>query len=239
MLQVIAGSAYGYDFMHRVLLLVATWLVAAQQTHIPQTYVLDFVSDQRPAPTAADVAREAHAGVSRQLPSAWEAGAETVPFEVTLLELDRGAYAIGDPVFFQVTLKHVGTKPFAFPWVRDTSTFDGDRPVTQRAVLLLSLKDDVLGSQLIGDENITYGGESIPESFRLLGPGDTVKIRGRARWYLQQGMPAPPPRGWVRDLAIRAQLQMHGVKGMIPILHSANHLRVQLRQRWEDRVFGG
>jgi hypothetical protein len=96
---------------------------------------------------------------------------------------------------------------------------------------LLTIKDDVLGSQLLGNENVTYGSESQPDSLLVLRPADVVKIRARGQWYLQAGMPAPPPDGWVRTVAVRAQLQVDGVDGVIPIVESSKGIGIQLQQQ--------
>jgi hypothetical protein len=103
--------------------------------------------------------------------------------------------------------------------------------VTQRAVILLSFQDDVLGRQLIGDENTTYGSASVPGSLLVLKPGDTIRVRAQAKWYLSEGMAKTPPNGWLRELALHAYVQLHGVSDVVPEVTSGNAVQVQLQQR--------
>jgi hypothetical protein len=196
-----------------------------------QAHELDFVDGPPRFPASLDATRAQEARITGSFPTAWDADAKQVPFELTLVELDRTAYSIGDPVVFKIVMKHVGTEPFAFPWSMDAMQFSRDAPVTRRATFMLRLKDEMLGSQVVGDGNTTFGAESVPGSLMMLAPGDSVTIRAHGLWYLEQGFPVSPPDGWVRTFAVRVHLQVAGVQGVIPIVESSNEIQSRLQQR--------
>jgi hypothetical protein len=211
-------------------LIAIAFAFSGTQPQRPQAHLLDF-TQAPPALSSEDSVRSREASLTRSLPTSWRSDAPPVPLQVTLVELDRTGYAIGDSVLYDVTLKHVGTKPFLFPWSRRTSEFSRVAPVTRRAAVLLTIKDEMLGSQLIGSDNVSFGAESVDGSLLVLQPGDTVTVRAQGRWYLQAGMPAPPPDGWVRNVAVKAQLQIEGLNDYIPIVQSSNEIEIQLQQR--------
>lgn len=203
-------------------------LGVGQARALPQTYVLDFVADKPSHPESRDE-RERQTGTTQL--TVWGENDGTFPFQMTLVDLDRSGYAIGDGFIFELVLKHVGTKPFPFPWSRDPKIVNPNVPGARQAAFLLNFKDSVIGPQLLATENITYGADSVPGSLVVLQPGDTVRVRGEGQWYLTRATSKPPPDGWIRDLTLSAQLQISGLKGFQPLLDSTNQLQIQLRQR--------
>ncbi len=197
----------------------------------PRSYEIDFVAEKPDVEVLAaqmSKRRDPEVGVTNL--SVWEEGDGPVPFQLMLAALDRPGYAIGERFIFDVVLKHVGSKPFAFPWSRDHRGIRRSVPNARKASIMLSFKDSVLGTQLLGAENTTYGAPSIPNSLVMLEPGDTLRIRATGEWYLGAGTPAPPPDEWVRDLTISAQLQIHGLTRFQPLVNSTNTVGIQLRQ---------
>jgi hypothetical protein len=156
---------------------------------------------------------------------------ESLPFQLTLVDLDRTSYLIGDSLTFEVLVKHVGQKPFSLPWGREKSAFSSAKGPGQRAAFLLTFTDSQLGRQYIGHENSTYGFQSVPGSFLVVRPGDTVRVRAKGRWYLMAGFPKPPPDGWSKDISVRAELQLHGLSGVLPLVDSTNTLEIRLQER--------
>ena len=79
---------------HRLTLLFTLGLAVWQtQPCVAQTYLLDFVAGM-PAPAIdinVDPVRAKEASLIGHLPTTWDADAKHVPFELTLVELDRGA----------------------------------------------------------------------------------------------------------------------------------------------------
>lgn len=194
----------------------------------PQSYVLDFVAE-RSLPEAVASPSSKTAPPVRVASGNWTGQAGRIPFEVTLLSLDRSGYALGDRVVFEVLLKHVGATPFALPWASDPEAVRGASRV-QSAVFLLGFTDKTLGSQLIGSEKVLYGASSVPGSVLVLKPGDTVRVRAEGRWWLSRAFPEPPAGGWLRNVSVSAQLQVEGVNDFIPLVDSTNALRIQLLQ---------
>jgi hypothetical protein len=195
----------------------------------PKTYVLDFLAGKPRPETQVDAERTAT--WARPLETQWDSGDLPVPFEVTLLSLDRSGYTIGDEATFEVLLKHKGTEPFPFPISQDRARFNREVLGAIRASVLLTVKDSMIGTQLVGADNIALGATSEPDSIVLLLPGDTVRIRAQAQWYFNKPFLERPADGWVRTVAVRAHLQVHGVRGFVPIVESANTIDVLIRQR--------
>jgi hypothetical protein len=202
-------------------------LVQLVQGQGRQTYTVDFVGERALKEQARPKGKEKE---PRLAPGPPIGDAAPLPFEITLVSLDRNGYAIGDNAVFEVTLKHVGTAPFAFPWSREMSAV-ADAPRAQLAHVLLTFTDPVLGRQLVGFDNTLYGAQTVPGTVQMLQPGDVVTVRGGAQWYLSSGYPQRPPAGWVRDLSVKVELQVQGTDKYRPLLHSANDVKIQLRQQ--------
>ena len=177
----------------------------------PKTYVLDFVTVPQETDTPADRARLRDAGFSRLPGMHYTLDSERLPLELTLLQLDRPGYTVGDRVIYEVALKHVGTKPLPFPVAQTTAPFSRTHPVTRQVFFLLHFKDEILGDQLIGVESTAYSGDSLPETFVMLHPGDTMRVRGKGDWFLMESQKPPLPISWLRNVSVRAQLQYYGV----------------------------
>ena len=211
MILMIAGSAFG-------------------QSAGTRTYTLDFLTVTPDTDTPTDRVRQREGGVGRvgrEFDPSWE----RIPLEMTLVQLDRSSYTIGDPVVYEVTLKNVGTKPLPFPVTQTTVPFDRAHPVTRQAVILLHINDEFLGNQLIGVECTAYSSDSRPESFVMLNPGDVVRVRGSSNWFLPSTQkPIPPGMSWVREVTVKAQLQYNGVGAFNPI-EDSNGIKIQLKSR--------
>ena len=191
----------------------------------PQTYTLDFVVGTTAAAQLGSKAQKIRP--PRVAPGS---GGEPLPFELTLVSLDRNGYATGDDAVFEVLLKYVGTTALTFPWSREVAAVS-DAPRAQIVHLLLAFKDPMLGSQLVGFDNTLYGADTLPGTMLVLRPGDSISVRAAARWWLSRGYAQRPEPAWVRSLSVRAQLQLQGTKRFTPLIESANALTIELRQR--------
>jgi hypothetical protein len=207
-----------------LLFVVSPLLGEPQRKPEPQTYTWDFVGV-----SSASAAQSRSDSEGQPLRLALP-GDERLPFELTLVSLDRNGYAIGDDAVFEVMLKHVGSTPIAVPWSRDMAAVS-DAPRAQIVHVLLTFTDPVLGRQLIGFDNTLYGAETVPGTLLILHPGDSINIRAAARWFLSMGYAQAPERGWVRKLSVKAQFQLQGTKRFSSVADSANALRIELRER--------
>ena len=152
----------------------------------PQTYTLDFVGGST---AAAQRGSKAEIRPPRVAPGSGLN--EPMPFELTLLSLDRNGYTIGDDVVFEVLLKHVGLTPVAFPWSRDMAAVS-DAPRAQISHVLLTFTDPILGRQLVGFDNTLYGADTclepcscfVREIRSALGP----RLGGGSQWGTRNGL---------------------------------------------------
>jgi hypothetical protein len=137
----------------------------AQVAQPPQSYVLDFVAGRSPAV-------ESSVGKPPVLvaPANFTAEAGRIPFEVTLVSLDRAGYAVGDSVVFELLLKHVGLKPFALPWSRDPESVRGASRVLS-ASFLLTFADKAL--RVAADRQREHSVR------RGVGPGQSSRAQSR------------------------------------------------------------
>lgn len=212
----------------RVRIAVLIVFGAAAIVHASQTYTLDFVAG-RPAAER----QESEAKQTRRPKVDLQAGSSnqvSMPFEVTLLSLDRNRYTIGDDILFEVLLQYTGSRPVAFPWSRDASSVV-EAPHAQIAHILVTFTDQMLGRQLLGFENVLYGADTVPGSQLLLHHGDSIRVRAASRWWLSMGFAQRPTTGWVRNLSIKAELQWRGTPTFEPLVDSSNTLAVELRER--------
>ena len=99
--------------------------------------------------------------------------------------------------------------------------------MTRRVSILLHVQDAVIGDQLIGHESTAYSSDSLPETFVMLKPGDTVRVRGVGNWFLMENQRTPLPASWLRDVTVRALLQYHG--GDLNPIDESNGIRIQLQ----------
>jgi hypothetical protein len=207
------------------LLIALTATAGATFVQSSQTYTIDFVAER------AAVRNEPTVGKTREASgSGFGEGARAIPFEVTLISLDRNGYDIGDPVFYELRVKYVGSAPFPFPWTRDSGDLL-DAARVERASFLLHFDDPMLGSHLLGNENTLFGSASVPGSTIRLTPGDIIDMRGEGRWALTHATRRPPGANWLKHLAVTGQLQIAGVNDVIPIVDSRNSVKVRLQQK--------
>jgi hypothetical protein len=195
------------------------------QTAAPRTYVLDFATARPDSDTPADRVRHREAGfggLGRHFDPSWE----QLPLELTLLQLDRPGYTVDDPMVYEVAMKHVGTKPLPFPVSPTLAPFDRNHPLTRQVLILLHIDDEFLGDQLLGVESTAYSGDSLPQTFVMLNPGDTVRVRGVSNW----GLHTTPPASWLRNVTVKAQLQYYSVGPLNPI-DDSNGIKIQLQSR--------
>ena len=115
-----------------------------------------------------------------------------------------------------------------FPVAQATTPFSGTHPLTHQVMILLHINDEVLGDHLIGQASTTYSSDSLPHTFVMLNPGDTVRVRAVGDWFLRHSQ-KPRPTNWVRNVNVTAQLQYYGVD-LNPIDES-NGIRIQLQSR--------
>lgn len=149
------------------LTILMTGALAFGQTpsSLPKTYVLDFVTAPPESDTPADRARQREAGFGG-LGIHFTTDSERLPLELTLLQLDRPGYTVGDRVIYEVALKHVGTKPLPFPVAQTTTPLSRTHPLTRQVIIALHIKDEVLGDQFFGAEGTAaYSSDSLPETF--------------------------------------------------------------------------
>jgi hypothetical protein len=217
-------------FCHALMILITGRLAFGQTpSSLQKTYVLDFVTAPSETDTPEDRIRQREAGVGR-LGRHFQPDWERLPLELTLLELDRPGYTVGDRVVYEVAIKHVGTKPFPFPVTHTTGPFSRTNPVTRQVAILLHFHDEALGDQLIGVESTAYGGDSLPQTFVMLNPGDIVRVRAVGNWFLQGATNSGPPTSWVRNVTVKAQLQYYGAGPLNPI-DDSNGIKIQLQSR--------
>ena len=117
----------------------------------PRSYEIDFVAEKPDAEVLAaqmSKRRDPEVGVTNL--SVWEEGDGPVPFQLMLAALDRPGYAIGERFIFDVVLKHVGSKPFAFPWSRDHRGIRRSDPNARTASIMLSFKDSGTRNTVVG-----------------------------------------------------------------------------------------
>jgi hypothetical protein len=98
------------------------------QSAAPRTYILDFVTARPDGDTRADRVRHRDAGFG-ELGRHFDPNSERLPLEMTLVQLDRAGYTIGDPVVYEVAIKHVGTKPLPFPMSRSVGSVRSQSPI--------------------------------------------------------------------------------------------------------------
>jgi len=65
----------------------------------------------------------------------------------------------GDPVVYEVAIKHVGTKSLPFPVTRSLAPFDRNHRLTRQVLILLHIADEFLGDQLLGEESTAYNSD--------------------------------------------------------------------------------
>jgi len=190
--------------------------------------VLDFIAER----SVSDGTRSSGGGTKARQPvrvspaNTSSEKADRIPFDVTLVTLDRAAYNVGDAVVYELLLRHIGSTPFRLPWSRDPEAVRG-APRIQSASFLLRFTDKALGSQLVGSENILYGAPSVPDTILTIRPGETVRVRAASQWWFTKSLPEPPAAGWVRPVSVRAQVQINGINDLIPLIDSRNDVQIQ------------
>ena len=95
-------------------------------------------------------------------------------------------------------------------------------------MILLHINDAILGDQLFGQRNAAYSSDSLPETFVILRPGDTVRVRGVDNWYFRLSQ-TPRPTSWLRNVTVRALLQYYG--GDLNPIDESNGIKIQLQSR--------
>jgi hypothetical protein len=208
--------------------MTATLALGQTASAVPQTYVLDFVTAPAETDTPADRARQREAGVGG-LGIHFATDSERLPLELTLVQLDRSGYTVADRVFYEVALKHVGTRPLPFPIAQTTRPFSRTHPIARQVMILLHINDEVLGDQLIGQGTTAYSGDSLTETFVMLKPGDTVRIRGVGNWFLMENQLPPLLTNWTRNVTVKALLQYYG--GDLNPIEESNGMSIQLQSR--------
>lgn len=215
---------------HGLTILMAGALAFGQTpSSVARTHVLDFVTAPPETDTPPDRARQREAGFARLPGPHFSTDSERLPLELRLLELDRSGYTVGDRVVYEVALTHVGTKPLPFPVARTTTPFNRTHPVTRRVSIVLHINDELVGEQFIGVETTAYSGDSLPETFVIVKPGDTVRVRGVGNWFLLENQKTPLPASWLRNVTVRALLQYYG--GDLNPIDESNGIRMQLQSR--------
>jgi hypothetical protein len=142
--------------------------------------------------------------------------------------LDRGSYQIGDSFVFEVILLNTGKRPVDFPVLADAGRIDRDMPGASAASITLRFEDDELGSQQVG-YHVLYGADPVHGSLVKVNPGERVRIRTPATWFLGNSTKQQMPKRWQRDLELRARLQFTQGKQYLEVV-STTTTAVRLEQ---------
>lgn len=110
-----------------------------------------------------------------------------VALKLTLLDVDRTDYTVGDPIEYRVLLENQGQEPVPLPWSPDPGPFLALPTRAQGGVVLGSLFLEVrkLGSEVRLawlDPQLLYGAPSVPGSIETLAPGEQALIRVPGVW---------------------------------------------------------
>lgn len=105
------------------------------------------------------------------------------PLEVALVDLDKPSYRVGDALVYRLEVRNRGSEPYAFPMEPDRSrvVHVSDQQLS-RCTFRLDIRDarDTAGFAL--PEKVLYGSSSSPDSRRILGPGENVRIEVPGTW---------------------------------------------------------
>ncbi|MBS1808012.1 MAG: hypothetical protein JST84_07455 [Acidobacteria bacterium] len=104
-----------------------------------------------------------------------------IPFKITMLDIDKDSYNIGDKLVYSILLENTSKTVITIPWSpAPLSTQPHKNDVT--AIISLVIRDDQFGNQFIGAEKI-YGYHNASTSLKRLRPGQQVRIRLPGNWW--------------------------------------------------------
>jgi hypothetical protein len=210
-----------------ILLLTVSLIGAAAQS---ANYVIDLVprSEQTSAARSAVPGELLSNRPKENTYTTHESKRPIQAFELTLLDLDRTSYAMGEPVTFDLLLKHRGPVPIAFPASDEGERFGATMKNARIASISLTLNDPVLSEQFIG-LTLLYGADDVPGSLILLKPGETIQIRARSVWSHSKEPPKRLEPDWVRETEVGAQVIFDFIPDIEQIVRSTNRVAVYLR----------
>lgn len=172
------------------LLSVSAW--AAQDR-----YFLDLTLPQRLPPPA-----KSSFGCGPRLSAGSEGGGfvlPTLPLAVEIVSFDKNGYAPGEEMVCEVRLTNVGNKPLRIPWSPNPAYRNTDcSPVVQgmpeasfTGSLALVFTDSSGARHLVLLKSL-YGRLAIPETFRVLAPGESAGVKLRERLVFFNARPSEP-----------------------------------------------
>jgi hypothetical protein len=160
-----------------IIVLLTAWAVSLSQ-HSAE-YVLDLLTyrhgDQRPSAAPSDVVP----GEVRGEREGDSTRAEHLV--VSLLDLDRSAYAPGETVVGEITITNAGSTAVAIPWCPDRTAIPAKDLV--QGILAFEVRD-ATGKHLLGrlQPQGLYGSAAVAGTLQTLAPGDRARIRLPSRW---------------------------------------------------------
>ncbi len=156
------------------------------------------------------------------------------PLSLRLVGLDRLSYRIGDTFVYEVLITNGGDKPVAVPTSLQQSRFRRQMRDVISALLGLSCDDEMTGLQVFGTQAL-YGSPEVPGSVIVLRPKETLQLRAPGRWYMTSSFRKAPPKEWILNLWLRADLHLATLPERIPSLSSGNTVSIELGGPTERR----
>ena len=114
---------------------------------------------------------------------------------------------IGDTFVYEILITNGGDKPVAFPASLQQSRFRRQMRDVISALLGLSCDDEMTGLQVFGTQAL-YGSPEVPGSVIVLRPKETLQLRAPGRWYMTSSFRKAPPKEWILNLWLRADLHL-------------------------------
>lgn len=129
-----------------------------------------------------------------------------VPFEITSVTFDSGAYLLGDELTYEFTLRYTGVTDITFPVSSQVHLFRNSMIGLRKANITLQYEDALLKNQ-ITDVEALYGSDDVAGSLFLLRNGQSVRVRARGKW-IARGLPQSLT-SWSRSLQPYVSLQLY------------------------------
>jgi hypothetical protein len=104
--------------------------------------------------------------------------------KITLIDIDKESYFLGDQAIFNIKLENIGQTAIILPWSGD---YDRVKPDDEKmppgylsAIINLAVEGNGQGTLFFGGETV-YGSDLFPGSLKRLDPGRSAQIKVRTQ----------------------------------------------------------
>jgi hypothetical protein len=109
---------------------------------------------------------------------------KTNALKITLIDIDKESYFLGDQAIFNIKLENIGQTAIILPW---SANYDRVKPDDEKrppgylsAIINLAVEGNSQGTLFFGGESV-YGSDLLPGSLKRLEPGGSARIKVRTQ----------------------------------------------------------